>query len=209
MINVIKIRSSVYESNTYIVTKGKQAIIIDCGADYEEIISSINGYVVKAVFLTHGHFDHAFHALRYAKEFGVKIYASEFAKEILADPEKNYGGYFKIEDFSNFEFLQGDGKLKIGNFNIDYFSTPGHTKCCVSYLIEKELFAGDFLFRDGIGRTDLYGSDQKQMLESLKKALTLDFNHCYSGHYEIADKDRMKRNISVYIRFLTKKLEEK
>ena len=209
MINVIKIESSVYESNTYIVTKGKQAIIIDCGADYEEIISSINGYKVKAIFLTHGHFDHAFHALRYAKEFGAKIYANENAKEILIDPQKNYGGYFKIEDFSEFIFIKGDGKLKIGNFVINYFWTPGHSKCSTSYLIENELFAGDFLFRDGIGRTDLYGSDQSQMLESLKKASQWEFNNCHSGHYEIADYARMKRNIAVYIRFLSKKLEEK
>lgn len=207
MVNVIKIKSSVYESNTYIVTKGKQAIIIDCGADYEQIISSINGFNVKAIFLTHGHFDHAFYALRYAKEFGAKIYASEYAKEVLCDPEKNYGGYFKIDDFSNFEFLSGDGKLKIGSFTIKYYATPGHTKCCVSYIIEKELFAGDFLFRDGIGRMDLFGSSIKQMLESLKKASNWKFNHCYCGHYEIANDERMQRNIAVYIRFLTKKLE--
>ena len=107
MINIIKIESSVYESNTYIVTKGNEAIIFDTGADYEQIISSINGYKVKAIFLTHGHFDHAFHALRYAKEFKVKIYANENVKEILVDPQKNYGGYFKIEDFSDFWLCVG------------------------------------------------------------------------------------------------------
>ena len=157
---------------------------------------------MNAVLLTHGHFDHVFNCLQYAKTFHCPIYINKNAKRVLNDPALNYGENFSIKDLTDFVFLEGDGTIDLGEFEIDYFWTPGHSECLNSYLIDDHLFVGDCIFKDGIGRTDLATSNKSQMLESLKKLEKASFEVCHSGHYDDSDFSRMNRNIQIYIKFL-------
>ena len=192
------------EANVFVVKTGNNCIIIDSGAKLGEVKKAVGKNNVLGVFLTHGHFDHATYAIEYAKEFSCKIYAHEEAKAELEDPAKNYGESFKIDTFENFLFLNGDGKLKLGDIEIEYFYTPGHCESCVCFLINSQLFAGDTLFDNGIGRTDLIGSSKEEMLSSLEKLEKLIFSTCHRGHGESSDFDRQKRNIKIFQRFLTR-----
>ncbi len=201
---VIKLISNYLDSNTFVLIKNKSALIIDSAVDTEKVKEVVKGLKVEGLLLTHGHYDHALNALSYAQEFSTKVYVNENAKVSLKDPELNYGKIFKIDDFSNFEFLEGDGTLKLGKFNIEYIYTPGHSACLNSYLIEDQLFVGDCIFRDGIGRTDLLTSNKDDMLESLAKLEKLKYSTCYSGHYEDSDYERMNKNIKLYIKFFSR-----
>lgn len=201
---VIKLISNYLDSNTFVLIKNESALIIDSAVDTDIVKNVIGDLKVEGLLLTHGHYDHALNALAYAQEFSTKIYVNKNAKQSLKDPELNYGKTFKIEDFSNFEFLQGDGKLKLGEFEIDYIYTPGHSSCLSSYLIENELFVGDCIFRDGIGRTDLLTSNKDDMLESLAKLEQLNYSTCHSGHYEDSTFERMNKNIKLYIKFFSR-----
>ena len=57
---------------------------------------------------------------------------------------------------------------------VDVLFTPGHSKGSSCYLIGNELFSGDTLFRNGIGRVDLYGGNEKSMEDSIKYLFTLN-----------------------------------
>ncbi len=189
-------------SNVFIIKKDYERLIIDSGADLESVKKEVGKNKVLALLLTHGHYDHAMYALDYAKEYGCKIYASVEAAAELVDPAKNYGETFKIDHFEDFVFLKGDGSLKLGSFEIEYISTQGHCKSCNCFKIDDQLFAGDTLFENGIGRTDLFGSSKSDMIKSLEKLDEQNFAFCHSGHGDSTDCLRQKRNIKAYLRFL-------
>ena len=201
---VYQIVSSFLDSNTFVVENKNQFFIIDCGAEIEDVEKVIKGGHVSAIFLTHGHFDHCKYANEYASNFSCKIYANKFAAETLADSSKNYGDDFSINDFTNFIFLDGDGQLNFGDQKIQYFHCPGHSKCSNCYKFDNELFVGDVLFYQGIGRTDLYGGNKSNMLDSLKKIKNLEFTTLYSGHGKTSSKSQQEKNIAVFERFLSR-----
>lgn len=200
-----QIISNLLESNTYVVKKSDECLIVDAGADLNEIEKKVDGHVVKGLLLTHGHYDHAFNALEISKHFNCKIYASKKIVENLSDPAKNYGENFKIDDFSNFVFLEEKQDFSLGEFEISATLLPGHSKCSMCYLIDGTFFAGDVLFKQGIGRTDLYGGSKQEMLESLSYIQNkIDFDTVASGHGEMSNAQQQKRNLNLFIRFLSR-----
>lgn len=203
---VKRIISKVYESNTYIIINGEEALIIDGGATSEEIKRgfSVSSAKVVGVLVTHGHFDHSFYLEKYIDRFKCKVYLAREAKETLADPNKNYGDNFSIKAGKNYKCLDGDGEIQISSFNVKYYHTPGHSKCCMTYLIDDKLFSGDTVFKKTIGRTDLYGGSDKEMKESLEKIIKLPFKEVYPGHGNQGTYDDIKRVTDVYIPFLDK-----
>ena len=201
---VYQIVSNFLDSNTFVIEKGEVCFIVDCGADLKDVAKVVKGKKVGAIFLTHGHYDHSIFALQYADYFKCKIFANKNIIETLSDTAKNYGENFKIADFNNFVFLENDGQLSLNGEKIEYFYCPGHSKCSNCYLIDKSMFSGDVLFYQGIGRTDLYGGDKKEMLQSLKKIKNIDFENVYSGHDRSSEKFEQNKNISVFERFLSR-----
>lgn len=201
---ISQIVSKFLDSNTFIVEDNEKVFIFDCGVEPQRIKDLINGKKVIAIFLTHGHYDHSRYAVEYAKEFNCKIYANIFVKETMQDCKKNYGEGFSIKNFEDFIFIEGDGILRFEDIYIEYFSTKGHSKCSCCYLLDNNLFAGDVLFYQGIGRTDLYGGNKKEMLESLKKIEKIDFENLYSGHDKNSNRKQQEKNIQVFERFLSR-----
>ena len=200
---ILRIVSDLLDSNTFVLKQNDEAIIIDAGAKLSLVKPKVDGAKVFGVLLTHGHYDHAMHCLEYASEFGCKVYAASAAKEYLSDAEKNYGK-FKIENFEDFCFFDGDQTLDLGSFKIFAHATPGHSKCGVCYLIGDTIFAGDLIFKQGVGRTDLFGCSKREMLESLKKVQSLQFSALESGHGEGSTRLEQERNLKTFIRFLSR-----
>lgn len=198
-----QIISNLLDSNTYIAQKNSQCLIIDAGASCDQIEKYVGGNKVLGLLLTHGHYDHCFHAKEIAKKFGCKIYASKKIVEMLKDAAKNYGENFVIDDFSNFVFIDDQQSFSLGDFQIGVYSLPGHSQCSLGFLIDDVLFSGDVLFKQGVGRTDLYGGNKKQMLQSLIKIQNdISFATLASGHGQMSTRDEQKRNLSLFIRFL-------
>ena len=81
-------------------------------------------------------------------------------------------------------YINDNDILKFGNTEIKVIHTPGHTEGCVCYLIDGQLFSGDTLFRDSVGRCDLPGGNFSKLSDSIKNILfKLDDNMVvYPGH---------------------------
>lgn len=189
-----------YDENCFVVSDEDHALVIDPGAKLELVMPFLQNKVVDGILLTHGHFDHALYLCDFLRKFGDKAYAGANAAKTLADHTLNQAEEWQID--VPLKVLQGDGVTKIGNFEVQFFETPGHSPCGMCYKIGENLFAGDTLFYSGIGRLDLVGSDKADMIKSLEKLSSIQFKNLYSGHGQSSDYARQKRNIAAYARFL-------
>ena len=158
-----------------------------------------------AVFLTHGHYDHAFNVLKYSNFFNCKVYCSEFAKEYLQNSDFNYSeGKFKVDSFQNFEFLNGQGCLILGRFVVEFKQLGGHSKGDMCFKVGDEIFVGDILIGRDMGRIDLYGGDKQEMLKSLQTLFEMDYNIMHSGHGSDNEKPVQDKVIKLWQRFLNR-----
>lgn len=181
---VIKIYPTGFAANTYILTADDiSAVVIDPAQ--AGILDEVKerGLEVKFVLLTHGHFDHigGCAALQRA---GAKVgcLSGEERLAILDNLAEAFGEG-EVEPFT-VDFTVKDGEiLDICGMQIKVIATPGHTAGGASYRVEDNLFTGDTLFRDGVGRTDLPTGSYAQLEKSVKKLYALEGDYTvYAGH---------------------------
>jgi len=93
-------------------------------------------------------------------------------------------------------FLQETTRLQVGTLEVRFLHTPGHSPGSYSFLINDHLFAGDVLFKDSIGRSDLYGGDYNILMHTIQdKILTLpDETKVCPGHGPLTTVGREKAN---------------
>ena len=180
------------EVNTYILKDetSKEAVIIDIGGDFEEIKSNLDkqGYKIKYILNTHGHFDHVLGEIEVQKKYPqIPIYMhkddiSHFSG--LKEEMMYFGLKSDKEPIKLNEFIDENSHLTIGEEEIKIFHTPGHSKGSLSYYVDGKLFSGDALFYRSIGRTDFYDGDYDTLINSIKtKMFTLpDDTQVYPGH---------------------------
>jgi len=174
------------ESNCYLAgdENTKEIFVIDPGGDYKKIKNIIDkdGLKPKAVINTHGHGDH----IGADKEFNAPIWIHRLDADFLTDPSKNLsssmGFFLKTRPASR--LLEHGDILNIGKYNIEVIHTPGHTPGSICLKGEREIFTGDTLFCEGIGRTDFpYGSEKDIMRSIKEKLFTLGDSYIiYPGH---------------------------
>jgi glyoxylase-like metal-dependent hydrolase (beta-lactamase superfamily II) len=206
MVEIVRLKSKymhgVMEQNTYVLLNGKFALIIDAGAEIEEVKEVIGKRKVVGVMLTHLHFDHFWYVEKYVEEFDTEAYVVEGYENKFSDAVLN-GSYLirkPIEKNVSKKRIKYYAKnLKLENFEVEVINSPGHAEDCVCLLIEKNLFTGDTIFSDCIGRIDLKDSSKDQMIESLENIKEIDFETAFPGHYESATKQEILKTISFYI----------
>ena len=181
-------------TNCYIVSneETKECFGVDPAACPKGFVDHIRntGLIVKAVLLTHGHFDHIMGLGGFLREFPVPVYAHEAEKELLEDAQLNSSAFMGGQSytFSGAEYVKDGQELDIAGMKLRVIYTPGHTigGCC--YYIEKEavLFSGDTLFHASVGRTDLPTGSMGQLVRSIKEKLLVlpDETEVYPGHME-------------------------
>lgn len=191
-------------TNCYIVTDENtlDCVVIDPGAESNTILNYLesNKLSCKAIFLTHGHFDHvgALKKVREATKAPVYVCPREENADKVGKPLG-----FSIPEGALF-YDDGD-EIDISGLHFKIISTPGHTEGGVTIICEDSLFVGDTLFRGSVGRTDFPGGDFMQILKSLKKISQLGENFdVYSGHgdattlaFERAHNPYMKRALQL------------
>lgn len=170
----------------------KECFIVDPATCPPEFVSYIKnaGLTVKAVLLTHGHFDHIMGLDALLKEFSVPVYAHAAEREVLESEQLNSSASMLGQpySFSGADYVTNRQELRIAGFEILVIYTPGHTigGCC--YYIEKEktLFSGDTLFHGSVGRTDLPTGSMGQLVSSVRDRLFVlpDDTQVYPGHME-------------------------
>jgi glyoxylase-like metal-dependent hydrolase (beta-lactamase superfamily II) len=172
--------------------KTKEAALIDPADSPEEIMAMIqkSGFSVKKILLTHGHFDHIAALNEIAQETGAEIFVSEKDVELLRDANKNAAMlFFGMDIHSDLPVtnVKNGDKIAVGNLEVSVQETPGHTKGSVCYFVEKAVFTGDTIFRDGYGRTDLYGGEYAALRVSLMELVPgLKGKKIYPGHGDTA-----------------------
>lgn len=179
-------------TNCYIVcdTVTNKAVIIDPGAEADRILSAFDetGCELCYVLLTHAHGDHIGGVNKIVKATGAKLGVSVNDADLLNKPELNCYNMIFSAPFVELKpdiLLQDNQVLKFGDIEIKCIESPGHTKGGMCYLINDTIFSGDTLFKDAVGRTDLYSGSSTEIIQSIKKLGTLDGNlKILPGHGE-------------------------
>lgn len=179
------------ETNCYVVVNEdtKECFAVDmayCPKAYVDHIRE-QGYQMKALFLTHGHFDHIMGLDALLEEYPVPVYVHEAEKGLIADPKTNlsltYTNGYVFEDAT---YVTDGQKIAAAGVTFEVLFTPGHTSggCCYYAETENMLFSGDTLFRCSVGRSDLPTGDETTLIRSIKeKLLVLPENTVvYPGH---------------------------
>ncbi len=183
-----------FQENTYLLTEHGEALLIDPGFYSEHEFDEFKNQLVDsetaltAVCLTHAHVDHIIGLNMVINTFDVPVYVNR-SDTYLWD---NFPQQAAMFGFSANQIqtdpkpLSSQSSKDIGAFSFDVLYTPGHSPDHVSLYFKSNNFvvAGDVLFRESIGRTDLYKGSFEVLADSVKNKLyTLpDDTKVYPGH---------------------------
>ena len=174
--NIRKLTLGLYQTNIYILSNDTEAVVIDPGYEPDIILDALEGKELKAILLTHGHFDHVGAVKELVAETGCKVYIH--AADLSLPPMITAGQLYYTHTYA-----EGDTVCPIEGAALHVLHTPGHTPGSVCLLLGDQMFSGDTLFEGSCGRMDLPGGDQLQMHQSLNRLVSLqaDYN-IHPGH---------------------------
>lgn len=180
---VAKLTFNPFQENSYIVyDETKECVIFDPGCYAEREKEQLKAFIeennLKPVRLinTHCHLDHIFGNAFVAKTYNLELEAHRGEIPVLeAVPLacKTYGLPLPETSPAITRFIEDGDVIEFGSTKLLAIFTPGHSPASLSFFCEKDRFiiAGDVLFLDSIGRTDLPGGDMATLLGSIKNRL--------------------------------------
>jgi hydroxyacylglutathione hydrolase len=160
-------------------TDDKTGVVVDPGGDVERILKALddNAIAVGAIWLTHGHIDHAGGAMDLKERLGIEIIGPhEEDRPLLANLENQALRYGLTDPARNCvpdRFLDEGDIVSFGSHTFSVLHCPGHAPGHVVYFNPLAKFAhvGDVLFHGSIGRTDLPGGNHAALIRSIKEKL--------------------------------------
>lgn len=177
MIDVLKIRSEIFTSNTYLITSSQkeEVFLIDCGA-FDEVIEHLSSNaILKGIFLTHYHYDHIYYIEKWIEMYpDVKVYGSLITKEGLGNPKRNLSFYhedpiayvvplfIEIKEHSYISLIYENIKLQV-------IETEGHCEGSLSFKVDEFIFTGDALIPNIPTVTKLKTGSKEKAKESVHK----------------------------------------
>ena len=166
------------ENFTYLLgsKRTREVAIVDPAWDIARLIDIISekDYVLKAALITHYHPDHCGGSFGKNNVPGVAELLEQYSIRVYSN-KLEADGLKKVTGISNTDMVKvasGD-TLKIGDVEVQFLHTPGHTPGSQCFRIKKTLVSGDTLFINGCGRVDLPGSNIDDMYHSLQKLASL------------------------------------
>jgi len=165
--------------------KKKECAMVDPAWDVDAVLKRTekDGMKIVAGILTHTHFDHSNGVEGLIQKTGVKVYVHENESKFLKEFKDHL-----------VETREGS-KFQIGDVEMTFLHTPGHTEGAQCILVGDKLVTGDTLFVGACGRCDLPGGDEKKIMQSLKRLASLDGSlQVFPGHaYGDADSSTIER----------------
>jgi len=197
MLNIKTFVFNPFQENTYVVSDDRnEAVIIDCGAFFNEERKELTDYIdknnLKVVHLlsTHGHIDHNFGNNTIADYYNVRPEVHKADAGLmrrLSEQALAFCNYHLDYDMPEVSDYLNDGDIiRFGNHEMKVIHTPGHSPgSTVLYIADEDVaFSGDTLFMMSIGRTDLEGGSfsdiQKSLLRMIKELP--DNTKVFPGH---------------------------
>jgi len=181
------IKLGIFQANCYILHKDKQMLCIDPGANPKKLFQYLDQFPdeeLVAICLTHGHFDHIGAVDELVAKYHCPVYLSAEDSFLATHKEVNFSATRSAEISGTIKAYP-EQYMKIGVFEFEILDTPGHTAGSVCLLFDGFIFTGDTLFKESVGRTDLFSGSESKLKQSLKLLKSLDMNlTVYPGHAE-------------------------
>ncbi len=164
------------QQNTSLIwsTETMEGVFIDPGGDIDRLMGAAEHFGVKivAVWLTHGHLDHAGAAMAVKERTGCPIIGPHRDDQWLLDEIEAQGARYGITDGKNVtpdRYLEDGDELDLAGNKFGVAHCPGHTPGhVVIYNQEGAMaFVGDVLFRGSVGRTDFPRGNHQQLINSI------------------------------------------
>ncbi len=168
---------NIWMTNCYLLETEKAAIVIDPGYKRQSILDFLkqNEHKERLIILTHGHFDHIGGARYLKDETGVKIGIGELDEPALRDDVLSCAVNFKrkLNPVSADYLYKDSDVITVGDITLKVMACSGHTIGGISLICENNVFTGDTLFKESVGRTDFAGGSFSELEKSIKKLYEL------------------------------------
>jgi hydroxyacylglutathione hydrolase len=185
-----------FYKNGYLVSceQTREAVLIDPGDEVEELLAAATTatLAIKAILLTHAHFDHVTGVgpAKAALAVPIWLHRDDLFLYQAAPEQGRMFGVSVSQPPPIDAFYDPSTPLSVGGCQVDVLPTPGHSPGGVCLAIgpndsdRRHLFVGDTLFAGSIGRTDLPGGDLPTLLASIRAVLFgfPDDTPVYAGH---------------------------
>ena len=160
-----------YQSNCYVVRADRgapEAAVVDPGDDPTSLRLELARMGARAagILVTHTDVDHIGGVAALADGTGAEVWAPAGEVEALRTGETR-GGY-RVAPHDPAHTVSGGDEIAVAGLTFEVVDVPGHSAGHVAFHCEGELFSGDLLFADSIGRYDLAGGDWETLLASVR-----------------------------------------
>jgi hydroxyacylglutathione hydrolase len=154
----------------------REVVVVDPAWDIQGLLDLVNerDYKLTGALLTHYHPDHCGGSFGQNTVEGVSRLLEHVSLPIYAN-EHEAQGVIKVTGISETDLkkVSSGDKLRVGDIEIEFLHTPGHTPGSQCFRVKNTLISGDTLFIDGCGRVDLPGSNTEDMFRSLQHLASL------------------------------------
>ena len=201
MMNVTCFVIGMIGTNVYLLkdeATGKLAVI-DPADHSDELLEQIeeNGGDLAYILLTHGHYDHIMGAAELCEKYHPTVCASRIELPVIEEPSYNLSKYHDItvKPFTVDRALEDGDTVMLGETELRFILTPGHTIGSGCYITDDCIFSGDTLFCSSVGRTDFPTSSMRDMMASVERLKNLEGDYrIYPGHDIFTSLERERKH---------------
>jgi hydroxyacylglutathione hydrolase len=186
--NIIKSTVGKWKENSYALKIEGSEYIIDPGDEYTKLKDEFQITHLLGIINTHGHFDHLGAVADFMLDFNAPFYIHSKDKRLVSQANlyrKLAGDNTIVKTPKIDTYFDEIKEIQFLNEIIKIHYTPGHTEGSVSFEIRDNLFVGDLILKDTIGRVDLPGGNIEKLKKSIQFVLSNFKNYIiHPGHGE-------------------------